>query len=65
MMTEKGPHALEFNARFGDPETQAILARMRSDIILVPLLQAIADGQLKDAKIEWAKEPSVCVVISS
>ncbi len=63
MMTDKGPKTLEFNARFGDPETQAILARMRSDI--VPVLKNIADGQLKDSKIEWAKEPSVCVVISS
>jgi phosphoribosylamine---glycine ligase len=63
MMTEKGPRTLEFNARFGDPETQAILVRMRSDI--VPVLSAVAQGQLKDTKIEWAKEPSVCVVISS
>jgi phosphoribosylamine--glycine ligase len=54
---------LEFNARFGDPETQAILARMRSDI--VPLLLDIGRGQLRDTKIEWAKEPAVCVVLAS
>jgi phosphoribosylamine--glycine ligase len=63
MMTDKGPRTLEFNARFGDPETQAILARMRSDI--VPVLSGIAQGSLKDAKIEWAKEPAVCVVLAS
>ncbi len=63
MLTDKGPKTLEFNARFGDPETQAILARMRSDI--VPVLSGIAQGSLKDTKIEWAKEPAVCVVLAS
>lgn len=63
MMTEKGPKVLEYNARFGDPETQVILARMRSD--LVPILQAVAEGDLKDTKIEWTKEPAVCVVLAS
>jgi phosphoribosylamine--glycine ligase len=63
MMTESGPKVLEFNARFGDPETQAIMARMRTDI--VPLLQQGAAGQLGETKIEWAKEPSVCVVLAS
>ena len=63
MMTAQGPKVLEFNARFGDPETQAILARMRSDI--VPLLLDVARGQLRDTKIEWAKEPAVCVVLAS
>jgi phosphoribosylamine--glycine ligase len=63
MITEKGPRVLEFNARFGDPETQAILARMRSD--LVPVLQGVAAGNLKECKIEWAKEPAACVVVAS
>jgi phosphoribosylamine--glycine ligase len=63
MMTEKGPKVLEYNARFGDPETQAILARMRSDI--VPILKGVAGGHLKDTKVEWAKEPSVCIVLAS
>ena len=63
MITEKGPKVLEFNARFGDPETQVIMARMRSDI--VPILQGVAAGQLKETKIEWAKEPAVCVVLAS
>ena len=63
MITDAGPRVLEFNARFGDPETQVIMARMRSDI--VPLLQQVAEGQLKDTKIEWAKEPAVCVVLAA
>ena len=63
MVTDAGPRVLEFNARFGDPETQVIMARMRSDI--VPLLQQVAEGQLKDTKIEWAKEPAVCVVLTA
>ncbi|HXB54907.1 MAG TPA: phosphoribosylamine--glycine ligase [Vicinamibacteria bacterium] len=63
MMTDRGPRVLEFNARFGDPECQAIMPRMRSDI--VPILQQAAEGQIKDTKIEWAKEPAVCVVLAS
>jgi phosphoribosylamine--glycine ligase len=63
MMTDKGPRVLEYNARFGDPETQVIMARMRSDIL--PVLQGVADGHLKDTKLEWAKEPAVCVVLAS
>jgi phosphoribosylamine--glycine ligase len=62
MITDAGPRVLEFNARFGDPETQCIMARMRSDI--VPILQQVAEGALKDTKIEWAKEPAVCVVVA-
>ncbi len=63
MMTEAGPKVLEYNSRFGDPETQVIMARMRSD--LVPILEQCADGQLKETRIEWAKEPAVCVVLAS
>jgi phosphoribosylamine--glycine ligase len=63
MITEQGPRVLEYNVRFGDPETQVIMARMRSD--LVPILQGVAEGSLKDAKIEWAKEAAVCVVLAS
>jgi phosphoribosylamine--glycine ligase len=63
MMTDKGAKVLEYNARFGDPETQAILVRMKSDI--VPILKGVAEGQLRDTKIEWAKEPSACVVIAA
>ena len=63
MLTEAGPKVLEFNARFGDPETQAIVARMRSDI--VPILDQCAAGQLAVTRIDWAKEPAVCVVVAS
>jgi phosphoribosylamine--glycine ligase len=63
MMTEAGPKVLEFNARFGDPETQVVMARMRSDI--VPILDQCASGQLTVTRIEWAKEPAACVVVAS
>ena len=63
MITDGGPRVLEFNARFGDPETQVIMARMKSDI--VPLLKGVADGALKETKIDWAKEPAACVVMAS
>ncbi len=63
MITEKGPRVLEFNARFGDPETQAIMARMRSDI--VPILQGVAEGHLKETKIDWAKEAAACIVLTA
>ena len=64
MMTDAGPKVLEFNARFGDPETQVIMARMRSD--LVPILQQVASGSLPaDARIDFVKEPAVCVVVAS
>jgi phosphoribosylamine--glycine ligase len=63
MITAQGPRVLEFNARFGDPETQVLMARLRSDI--VPVLKAVADGELGDTRLEWAKEPAVCVVLAA
>jgi phosphoribosylamine--glycine ligase len=63
MVTAQGPKVLEFNARFGDPETQVIMARMKSD--LVPVLLGVAGGQLKDLKVEWHKEPATCVILAS
>jgi phosphoribosylamine--glycine ligase len=63
MITDAGPKVLEFNARFGDPETQVIMARMRSDII--PILRGAAEGHLQETKIDWAKEPAVCVVLAA
>ncbi len=54
---------LEFNCRFGDPEAQSLLMRMRSDI--VPILSAIAGKGITDEEIEWTDEASVCVVLSS
>ncbi len=63
MVTDKGPKVLEFNVRFGDPETQAILTRLKSD--LLEALVAVAEGRLADVKLEWYDEPSVCVVLAS
>jgi phosphoribosylamine--glycine ligase len=54
---------LEYNARFGDPETQAILVRMKSD--LVPILLAVIEGTLDKMEIEWDPRPAVCVVMAS
>ena len=63
MITSDGPRVLEFNCRFGDPETQAILPRLKSD--LLPLLEATIDGNLDAAKIEWDARPAVTVVMAS
>jgi phosphoribosylamine--glycine ligase len=63
MMTARGPEVLEFNARFGDPETQAILMRLESD--LVDALEACIDGRLAETELRWAPGASVCVVASS
>ncbi len=63
MMTADGPQVLEFNVRLGDPETQPIMHRLRSD--LAPILMAAARGALPDTNLEWAAGPSVCVVLAS
>ena len=63
MMTSAGPKVLEFNVRLGDPETQPIMHRMRSD--LAPLLLAAARGALPNTRLEWTPGPSVCVVLAS
>jgi phosphoribosylamine--glycine ligase len=63
MLTQDGPKVLEFNARFGDPETQAYLTRLESD--LVELLEASIDGTLKGATLRWRPDASVCVVMAS
>jgi phosphoribosylamine--glycine ligase len=63
MVTKEGPKVLEFNARFGDPETQVYLARLKSD--LLDLFEASVDGQLSKAKLVWSKEAAVCVVMAS
>ena len=63
MMTREGPKVLEFNVRFGDPETQVILPRMESD--LLDLLYSMAEGNLKDVDIRWNKKAAVCVVIAA
>ena len=63
MMTAKGPQVLEYNARFGDPETQAILMRLESDV--VDALEACVEGRLSEAELCWAPGASACVVASS
>lgn len=63
MLTEKGPRVLEYNVRFGDPETQPIMVRMKSDI--VDLFQACLDGTLDQATLEWYDEAAVCVIMAS
>jgi phosphoribosylamine---glycine ligase len=63
MMTAKGPMVLEYNARFGDPETQAILARLDSD--LLEALEACVEGRLSDAEFRWKPGASACVVAAS
>jgi phosphoribosylamine--glycine ligase len=63
MMTARGPEVLEFNVRFGDPETQAILMRLDSDV--VDALEACIDGRLNGTELRWAPGASVCVVASS
>jgi phosphoribosylamine--glycine ligase len=63
MITGNGARVLEFNCRFGDPETQAILPRMKSD--LLPLLQATIDGKIDNCTIEWDERASVTVVMAS
>lgn len=63
MLTEKGPRVLEYNVRFGDPETQPIMVRMKSDI--VDLFQACLKGTLDKADLEWYDEAAVCVIMAS
>jgi len=63
MVTKKGPLVLEFNVRFGDPECQALLIRLKSD--LLPALIASRDGVLKTFDLRWHDEKSVCVVMAA
>ncbi len=63
MLTADGPKTLEFNTRFGDPETQCILPRLRSD--LVDILLAACDGRLDETHVKWDEQACVCVVIAS
>lgn len=64
MLTSSGPKVLEFNVRFGDPECQPLLMRLKTDI--VDLLEATADGKLSELEpLEWDERPSTCVVMAS
>ncbi len=63
MITDSGPKVIEYNVRFGDPEAQAVLTRLKSDI--VPILLACAEGDLSGAEVEWSEDVAVCVVLAS
>jgi phosphoribosylamine--glycine ligase len=63
MLTANGPKVLEYNVRFGDPETQPLLVRLRSD--LLDLMLRVVDGTLEEASLEWDPRPAVCVVMAA
>src|SRR6266567_7947854 len=63
MMTARGPMVLEFNCRFGDPETQPILMRMESD--LIEAMEASIEGRVSDGDFRWSGDATVCVVMAS
>ena len=63
MITEDGPKVLEFNCRFGDPECQPIIMRLKSD--LPSLLMATAEGRVQEVSVEWSDQAAVCIVLAS
>jgi phosphoribosylamine--glycine ligase len=63
MITSAGPRVLEFNVRFGDPETQPILMRLKSDLLEICL--AVCEARLDEVTLEWDQRPAVCVVMAS
>lgn len=63
MITKDGPKVLEFNCRLGDPETQPVLYKMKSDI--VPIILSAIDGNLSDVNVEWYDDATICVVLAS
>ena len=63
MLTPDGPKVIEYNCRFGDPETQVVLPRLRTD--LIEILEAIREERLADLPIEWAEEACACVVMAT
>lgn len=63
MLTEKGPRVLEYNARFGDPEAQVVITRMKNDIITV--MEACVDGRLSEIELEFEDNAAVCVILAS
>lgn len=63
MLTPKGPKVIEYNCRFGDPETQVVLPRLKTDII--DIFEAINSGTLAELEIEWADEACACVIAAS
>jgi phosphoribosylamine--glycine ligase len=63
MLTADGPKVIEFNARFGDPETEALMPRMKSDLAEVCL--AVAEGRLAETVVDWGESAQVCVVLTA
>ena len=63
MLTPEGPKIVEFNVRFGDPETQVVLPRLKTD--LVDVMAAVAEGRPQDVSLEWSDTWAVCVVLAS
>ena len=63
MLTPEGPKIIEFNARFGDPETQVVLPRLESD--LADIMLAVAEGRPDDIDLRWSEQWAVCVVLAS
>jgi phosphoribosylamine---glycine ligase len=63
MLTEAGPKLLEYNVRFGDPECQVLMMRLKSD--LLPALIAVRDGMLRQVDLRWHDDPAVCVVMAA
>lgn len=63
MLTQDGPKLLEYNARFGDPEAQVVLPRMKND--LLDVMNAVIDGRLNEVTLEWDERSDVCVVMAS
>ncbi len=63
MLTKTGPRVLEFNVRFGDPEAQPLLMRLKSD--LLELILAVLEDRLGEVKMEWDDRPAICVVLAS
>lgn len=63
IITSEGPKVLEYNARFGDPETQVVLPRLKND--LLEIFEAVIDEKLDSLKIEWDNNAAVCVIMAS
>jgi phosphoribosylamine--glycine ligase len=63
MLTPEGPKVIEYNSRFGDPETQVVLPRLKTDF--VDVLEAVAEGRLEDQPVEWDDAACACVVMAS
>lgn len=63
MLTDKGPKVIEYNCRFGDPETQVVLPLLKSDLLTV--MKAVTEGKLSEASVEFSKESACCVVMAS